>query len=99
MGVWGGNSGTLNIDKFDNSGTITASNDQGVFFEGKNTNIQSFANSGLISGGGNGVTTAGTIKNFTNSGTILGNSGNGISINSTIETFTNTGTIKAMEHQ
>ncbi|WP_193551151.1 hypothetical protein [Campylobacter jejuni] len=52
MGVWGGNSGTLNIDKFDNSGTITASNDQGVFFEGKNTNIQSFANSGLISGGG-----------------------------------------------
>ncbi|WP_435781516.1 beta strand repeat-containing protein, partial [Campylobacter jejuni] len=94
MGVWGGNSGTLNIDKFDNSGTITASNDQGVFFEGKNTNIQSFANSGLISGG-NGVTTAGTIKNFTNSGTILGNSGNGISINSTIETFTNTGTIKS----
>ncbi|HFP7530744.1 TPA: hypothetical protein ACHD1Q_001834, partial [Campylobacter jejuni] len=88
------NSGTLNIDKFENSGTITASNnDKGIYFQG-NANIQSFTNSGLISGG-NGVTTAGTIKNFTNNGTILGNSSNGISINSTIENFTNKGTINS----
>ncbi|EJQ2688894.1 hypothetical protein NYC79_001526, partial [Campylobacter jejuni] len=50
MGIWGGNSGTLTVDKFENSGTIVGSNDRGVLFEGKNTNIQSFVNSGLISG-------------------------------------------------
>ncbi|HEG0603356.1 TPA: hypothetical protein SB585_001782, partial [Campylobacter jejuni] len=69
MGVWGSNSGTLNIDKFENSGTITASG-QGVFFEGKNTNIQSFSNSGLISGDQGMQMNSATIETFTNTGTI-----------------------------
>ncbi|EOI9441821.1 autotransporter outer membrane beta-barrel domain-containing protein, partial [Campylobacter jejuni] len=94
MGVWGGNSGTLNIDKFDNSGTITASG-QGVFFEGKNTNIQSFSNTGVINANkGVDIGNIGGIKVFNNSGTIQGTEV-GVAINTKIDTFTNGGFINS----
>ncbi|EOC4235937.1 hypothetical protein ACI3V6_000574, partial [Campylobacter jejuni] len=94
MGIWGGNSGTLNIDKFDNSGTII-DNNKGVFFEGKNTNIQTFNNSGFISANkGVDIGNIGTIKNFNNNGTIQG-SEVGVAINTKIDTFTNNGFINS----
>ncbi|OEW15993.1 hypothetical protein AJ935_00750, partial [Campylobacter sp. BCW_6876] len=46
MGIWAGR-GTINVDKFNNSGTIAGSNGRGVYFQG-NTNIKSFSNSGFI---------------------------------------------------
>nr|HDV6517011.1 hypothetical protein [Campylobacter jejuni] len=95
MGIWGGNSGTLNIDKFDNSGTII-DNNKGVFFEGKNTNIQTFNNSGFISANkGVDIGNIGTIKNFNNNGTIQG-SEVGVAINTKIDTFTNNGFINSI---
>nr|HDV6516682.1 hypothetical protein [Campylobacter jejuni] len=94
MGIWGGNSGTLSIDKFDNSGTII-DNNKGVFFEGKNTNIQTFNNSGFISANkGVDIGNIGTIKNFNNNGTIQG-SEVGVAINTKIDTFTNNGFINS----
>ncbi|HFZ5088617.1 TPA: beta strand repeat-containing protein, partial [Campylobacter jejuni] len=92
MGVWGGNSGTLNIDKFDNSGTIK-SNDDGVFFEGKNTNIQSFSNNGLISGQQGISLSGGTINSFNNNGTISGSSSGIFVAGGNIKTLVNSGTI------
>ncbi|OEW15995.1 hypothetical protein AJ936_03725 [Campylobacter sp. BCW_6877] len=92
MGVWGGNSGTLNIDKFDNSGTIK-SNDDGVFFEGKNTNIQSFSNNGLISGQQGVSLSGGTINSFNNNGTISGSSSGIFVAGGNIKTLVNSGTI------
>ncbi|EPT6728089.1 autotransporter outer membrane beta-barrel domain-containing protein [Campylobacter jejuni] len=100
MGVWGGNSGTLNIDKFNNSGTIK-SND-GVFFEGKNTTINSFNNNGTINGSSSGVLVfGGIIQTLENSGTIISN-GNysnhaGIKLENggSIENIINTGTIES----
>ncbi|EKG1206942.1 hypothetical protein O1N49_001804, partial [Campylobacter jejuni] len=96
MGIWGNNSGTLNIDKFDNSGTITASNnDKGIFFEGKNTHIETFTNSGFISAGkGLDIGNIGSIKTFTNSGTIQGSEA-GMLVNTKINTFTNKGLINS----
>ncbi|HED4575752.1 TPA: hypothetical protein R4428_000233, partial [Campylobacter jejuni] len=99
MGVWGGYSGTLNIDKFDNSGTITASG-QGVFFEGKNTNIQSFSNTGVIVSNGSTWSASGvqisnaSMDNFSNSGTISGIVGVYVN-NGNIKTLENSGFIKA----
>ncbi|EMA2810189.1 hypothetical protein U2H70_001839, partial [Campylobacter jejuni] len=99
MGVWGGYSGTLNIDKFDNSGTITASG-QGVFFEGKNTNIQSFSNTGVIVSNGSTWPASGvqisnaSMVNFSNSGTISGIVGVYVN-NGNIKTLVNSGFIKA----
>lgn len=100
MGVWGGNSGTLNIDKFNNSGTIK-SND-GVFFEGKNTTINSFNNNGTINGSSSGVLVfGGIIQTLENSGAIISN-GNysnhaGIKLENggSIENIINTGTIES----
>ncbi|RTI85234.1 hypothetical protein C3I04_04575, partial [Campylobacter jejuni] len=100
MGVWGGNSGTLNIDKFNNSGTIK-SND-GVFFEGKNTTINSFNNNGTINGSSSGIFVyGGNIQTLENSGTIISN-GNysnhaGIKLErgGSIENIINTGTIES----
>ncbi|EOA4576451.1 hypothetical protein ACH1X1_001675, partial [Campylobacter jejuni] len=96
MGIWGSNSGTLNIDKFENSGTITASNnDKGIFFEGKNTHIETFTNSGFISAGkGLDIGNIGSIKTFTNSGTIQGSEA-GVLVNTKINTFTNKGLINS----
>ncbi|HHY1551312.1 TPA: autotransporter outer membrane beta-barrel domain-containing protein, partial [Campylobacter jejuni] len=99
MGIWGSNSGTLNIDKFDNSGTITASG-QGVFFEGKNTNIQSFSNTGVIVSNGSTWSASGvqisnaSMDNFSNSGTISGIVGVYVN-NGNIKTLENSGFIKA----
>ncbi|ENE9183513.1 hypothetical protein ABOD81_001831, partial [Campylobacter jejuni] len=106
MGIWGGNSGTLNVDKFDNSGTI-ASNSQGVFFEGKNTNIQTFINTGTIISSGNQDATDGStlnissgvqmrrgyIETFNNEGLLSGKFGINL-VGSTINNFKNTGTIE-----
>ncbi|EPN5613791.1 autotransporter outer membrane beta-barrel domain-containing protein, partial [Campylobacter jejuni] len=89
MGIWAGK-GTINIDKFDNRGTI-ASSDKGVYFQG-NTNIETFNNNGVINGN-DGVVTSGTIKNFSNTGTISGNKNSGVSINGFIQTFNNSGII------
>ncbi|EGM8718044.1 hypothetical protein IIP75_000922 [Campylobacter jejuni] len=94
MGVWGGNSGTLNIDKFNNSGTIAVSNNnQGVFFEGKNTNIQAFNNNGFISGSEGVSLSSGTINSFNNNGTISGNSSGIFVYGGNIQTLENSGTI------
>ncbi|EOI4142332.1 hypothetical protein ACMTVI_001469 [Campylobacter jejuni] len=94
MGVWGGNSGTLNIDKFNNSGTIAVSNNnQGVFFEGKNTNIQTFNNNGFISGSEGVSLSSGTINSFNNNGTINGNSSGIFVLGGIIQTLENSGTI------
>ncbi|EOI4411433.1 hypothetical protein ACMT1U_001628 [Campylobacter jejuni] len=94
MGVWGGNSGTLNIDKFNNSGTIAVSNNnQGVFFEGKNTNIQAFNNNGFISGSEGVSLSSGTINSFNNNGTINGNSSGIFVFGGIIQTLENSGTI------
>ncbi|EOA4576455.1 hypothetical protein ACH1X1_001679, partial [Campylobacter jejuni] len=92
MGIWSSNSGTLNIDKFDNSGTIVDGS-KGVFFEGKNTNIGTFNNSGFISANkGIDIGNIGGIETFTNSGTIQG-SEVGVAINAKIDAFTNDGFI------
>ncbi|ECL2828347.1 hypothetical protein FSR45_09150, partial [Campylobacter jejuni] len=94
MGVWGGNSGTLNIGKFNNSGTIAVSNNnQGVFFEGKNTNIQTFNNNGFISGSEGVSLSSGTINSFNNNGTINGNSSGIFVYGGNIQTLENSGTI------
>ncbi|EJF4580085.1 hypothetical protein M8O60_001624, partial [Campylobacter jejuni] len=90
MGIWAGK-GTINVDKFDNSGTIV-SNNKGVYFQG-NTNIKSFTNSGLISGN-QGVSLSGaTINNFNNSGTISGSSSSILVAGGNIKTLVNSGTI------
>lgn len=94
MGVWGGNSGTLNIGKFNNSGTIAVSNNnQGVFFEGKNTNIQTFNNNGFISGSEGVSLSSGTINSFNNNGTINSNSSGIFVFGGIIQTLENSGTI------
>ncbi|EAJ2687921.1 hypothetical protein BFK47_08895, partial [Campylobacter jejuni] len=92
MGLWGNSQGTINIDKFGNSGTITASNRKGVYFEG-NTNIKTFNNSGFISGSQGVDLSGGTIISFSNSGSINGSS-NGVNVSwATIENLNNLGTI------
>ncbi|HEC2784997.1 TPA: hypothetical protein R2M27_001776, partial [Campylobacter jejuni] len=100
MGLWGNSQGTINIDKFGNSGTITASNSgtitasdrKGVYFEG-NTNIKTFNNSGFISGSQGVDLSGGTIISFSNSGSINGSS-NGVNVSrTTIENLNNLGTI------
>ncbi|MGI7405679.1 beta strand repeat-containing protein, partial [Campylobacter jejuni] len=92
MGLWGNSQGTINIDKFGNSGTITASNRKGVYFEG-NTNIKTFNNSGFISGIQGVDLSGGTIISFSNSGSINGSS-NGVNVSwATIENLNNLGTI------
>ncbi|EOJ2425480.1 hypothetical protein ACM1EB_001853, partial [Campylobacter jejuni] len=94
MGIWGNNPGTLNIDKFDNSGTIAVSNNnEGVFFEGKNTNIQTFNNNGFISGSEGVSLSSGTINSFNNNGTINGNSFGIFVYGGNIQTLENSGTI------
>ncbi|WP_410002260.1 hypothetical protein [Campylobacter sp. BCW_6464] len=97
MGIWSSSQGTLNIDKFNNSGTITASNGQGVFFEGKNTHIKTFNNSGTIQSNtsqGVNITKGASIQTFTNKGSISGSDGISMS-GGTINTFINTGTINS----
>ncbi|EPX2845991.1 autotransporter outer membrane beta-barrel domain-containing protein, partial [Campylobacter jejuni] len=97
MGLWGNSQGTINIDKFGNSGTITASDRKGVYFEG-NTNIKTFNNSGFISGSQGVDLSGGTIISFSNSGSINGSSNgvnaNGVNVSwTTIENLNNLGTI------
>ncbi|MCH3868075.1 hypothetical protein LZB38_06935, partial [Campylobacter jejuni] len=95
MGLWGKSQGTINIDKFGNSGTITASNKKGVYFEG-NTNIKTFNNSGFISGSQGVDLSGGTIISFSNSGTISSKTNEAIYLsNTTIGSFNNTGTISS----
>ncbi|MGR6704339.1 autotransporter outer membrane beta-barrel domain-containing protein [Campylobacter jejuni] len=95
MGLWGKSQGTINIDKFGNSGTITASNKKGVYFEG-NTNIKTFNNSGFISGIQGVDLSGGTIISFSNSGTISSKTNEAIYLsNTTIGSFNNTGTISS----
>ncbi|EQA8255514.1 autotransporter outer membrane beta-barrel domain-containing protein [Campylobacter jejuni] len=99
MGIWGSNSGTLNIDNFKNSGTIVDGS-KGVFFEGKNTHIKTFTNSGTIQGGEVGVAIDAKIDTFTNDGYIYSpgdgewNNGIWISGNATIENLVNNGKIE-----
>ncbi|MBZ7943101.1 autotransporter outer membrane beta-barrel domain-containing protein [Campylobacter sp. RM13744] len=77
MGIWGGKPGTLTIDNFNNRGTIKSNSQHGVFFQGKNTHIKTFENSGTIESSNRGVELQdGTIENFTNSGTIASNGNN-----------------------
>ncbi|OEX79254.1 hypothetical protein A0K63_02215 [Campylobacter jejuni] len=68
---------------------------QGVFFEGKNTNIQSFVNSGLISGSEGVKMVGGTIENFINNDTMNGDSAAILIQNSIIKTLENKGTINS----
>ncbi|HID0754428.1 TPA: autotransporter outer membrane beta-barrel domain-containing protein, partial [Campylobacter jejuni] len=90
MGIWAGK-GTINVDKFNNSGTIVGS-DRGVYFQG-NTNIQSFSNNGLISGDQGVSLSGGTINSFNNSGTISGSSSGIFVAGGNIKTLVNSGTI------
>ncbi|ELT9982896.1 autotransporter outer membrane beta-barrel domain-containing protein, partial [Campylobacter jejuni] len=100
MGIWGGQ-GTLTVDKFENSGTITASNnDQGVFFQGLANNkstINNFNNTGVISSTNKEAVrfTHTNVQTFTNNGSINSGGGSGVNLSSaTIENFKNTKTIK-----
>ncbi|HEF5294142.1 TPA: hypothetical protein SAO71_000805, partial [Campylobacter jejuni] len=100
MGLWGNSQGTINIDKFGNSGTITASNSgtitasdrKGVYFEG-NTNIKTFNNSGFISGIQGVDLSGGTIISFSNSGSINGSSSGVFVAGGNIKTLVNSGMI------
>ncbi|ELU7404391.1 autotransporter outer membrane beta-barrel domain-containing protein, partial [Campylobacter jejuni] len=48
MGIWGGNGGTISIETFNNEGTITSNDNDGViYFEGT-THITTFHNKGTI---------------------------------------------------
>ncbi|OEW40797.1 hypothetical protein AJ884_04940 [Campylobacter sp. BCW_6463] len=76
---------------------MVGSNDRGVLFEGKNTNIQSFVNSGLISGSEGVTMVGGTIENFINNGTMNGGSSAVFIHNSIIKTLENKGTINSTE--
>ncbi|MFB1644193.1 autotransporter outer membrane beta-barrel domain-containing protein [Campylobacter molothri] len=109
MGIWGSNQGTLTIDNFNNSGTIKADNGNGIFFEGKNTHIKTFENSGLINTSNNygvNIEEGTRVDSFTNSGTITSSGSTDPKPNSTfyvstgvrvlkaqVGTFNNTGTI------
>ncbi|EAI3161162.1 hypothetical protein CS785_00005 [Campylobacter jejuni] len=93
MGIWSSSQGTLNIENFNNSGTIAGSSNKGtVFFEG-NTNIKSFTNSGLISGNQGVRLSGGTINSFNNNGTISGSSSSILVAGGNIKTLVNSGTI------
>ncbi|MPP29021.1 hypothetical protein F9708_00035 [Campylobacter jejuni] len=93
MGIWSSNQGTLNIENFNNSGTIAGSSNKGtVFFEG-NTNIKSFSNNGLISGDQGVRLSGGTINSFNNNGTISGSSSSILVAGGNIKTLVNSGTI------
>ncbi|EBH4178784.1 hypothetical protein FKP51_08340, partial [Campylobacter jejuni] len=100
MGLWGNSQGTINIDKFGNSGTITASNSgtitasdrKGVYFEG-NTNIKTFNNNGFISGSQGVDLSGGTIISFSNSGSINGSSSGVFVAGGNIKTLVNSGMI------
>ncbi|EKL0233658.1 hypothetical protein PP771_001601 [Campylobacter jejuni] len=93
MGIWSSSQGTLNIENFNNSGTIAGSSNKGtVFFEG-NTNIKSFTNSGLISGDQGVRLSGGTINSFNNNGTISGSSSSILVAGGNIKTLVNSGTI------
>ncbi|QYH11504.1 autotransporter outer membrane beta-barrel domain-containing protein [Campylobacter jejuni] len=108
MGIHNG-SGTINIDTFNNAGTIKSNNNAGVYFEG-NVHVETFKNSGTIDGGNyQGVYFMKThIKTFENkeTGFISGHcadcsngyfrTGGGVSMSyGTIETFKNSGTIQS----
>ncbi|EAL7595716.1 autotransporter outer membrane beta-barrel domain-containing protein, partial [Campylobacter jejuni] len=105
MGLWGGNGGTISIENFNNEGTITTSNDDGViYFEGT-TRIKTFHNqqNGTIDGKGkNSITVKAqgnqtpTLENFINDGTIKGKIGienhknnNNDGLTITVRTFDN----------
>ncbi|HEG2612697.1 TPA: hypothetical protein SCV06_001627, partial [Campylobacter jejuni] len=93
MGIWSSSQGTLNIENFNNSGTIAGSSKKGtVFFEG-NTNIKSFSNNGLISGDQGIRLSGGTINSFNNNGTISGSSSSILVAGGNIKTLVNSGTI------
>lgn len=93
MGIWSSSQGTLNIENFNNSGTIAGSSNKGtVFFEG-NTNIKSFSNNGLISGDQGVRLSGGTINSFNNNGTISGSSSSILVAGGNIKTLVNSGTI------
>lgn len=93
MGIWSSSQGTLNIENFNNSGTIAGSSNKGtVFFEG-NTNIKSLSNNGLISGDQGVRLSGGTINSFNNNGTISGSSSSILVAGGNIKTLVNSGTI------
>lgn len=93
MGIWSSSQGTLNIENFNNSGTIAGSSNKGtVFFEG-NANIKSFSNNGLISGDQGVRLSGGTINSFNNNGTISGSSSSILVAGGNIKTLVNSGTI------
>ncbi|VEJ47265.1 autotransporter beta-domain-containing protein [Campylobacter jejuni subsp. doylei] len=104
MGIWGGNGGTISIETFNNEGTITTSNNDGViYFEGT-THIKTFKNTGTIDGKGkNSISLKAqgsqtpTLENFINEGFIKGKIGienkNGFSGTITVGTFENKKTI------
>ncbi|EOI4544644.1 hypothetical protein ACMT3M_001801, partial [Campylobacter jejuni] len=101
MGIWGGNSGILTVDQFNNSGTITAfDKNQGVFFEGGANNkstINNFNNTGVISSTNKEAVqfTHTDVKTITNNGNIKSEGHRGISINnSSVQTLNNSGTIQ-----
>ncbi|EAI3414942.1 hypothetical protein E4I78_08150, partial [Campylobacter jejuni] len=109
MGIWGGQ-GTLTVDQFNNSGTITAfEKNQGVFFQGLADNkstINNFNNTGVISSTNKEAVqfTHTNVQTLKNSGTIQSSSSSqdpnnwntqAIYVgNSTIQTFINSGTLK-----
>ncbi|EAJ0058033.1 autotransporter outer membrane beta-barrel domain-containing protein, partial [Campylobacter jejuni] len=116
MGIWGGNSGTISIENFNNAGTISGKsrNEKGVHFEGKNSakvHIKTFhnKNTGTIeSKDRQGVYFEGNVhvQTFENTGTITGGDGSSwsgglypaggvVMSGGTIETFINKGTIKS----
>ncbi|SQE25165.1 autotransporter beta-domain-containing protein [Campylobacter jejuni subsp. doylei] len=108
MGIWGGNGGTINIDTFNNEGTITmpsnGDNNGVIYFEGT-THIKTFKNTGTIEGkeGKNSISLKAknnqtpTLENFKNEGFIKGKIGienkNGFTGTITVKTFDNKGTI------
>ncbi|QYH12770.1 autotransporter outer membrane beta-barrel domain-containing protein [Campylobacter jejuni] len=102
MGLWQGNGGTISIETFNNEGTITTSNDDGViYFEGT-THIKTFKNTGTIDGKGkNSISLKAqnnqtpTLENFINEGFIKGD----IGIRNNGNNFTGTITVKTFENK
>ncbi|MCW1320891.1 autotransporter outer membrane beta-barrel domain-containing protein, partial [Campylobacter jejuni] len=106
--VWGKSDNKSTINNFSNSGTIEGGkNNSGLNIANEST-IETFSNSGVIQAGGDygAVYMLGSIKTFTNTGTIKSTGtkepskttkvSSGIYLRGAIETFTNKGLISGI---
>ncbi|MPW01847.1 hypothetical protein GC028_05355, partial [Campylobacter hepaticus] len=84
IGIWGENNGKIQLDSFKNSGIIYASNGDGILFEGKDTQIGNFINTGII---------VGNHSNSSNNASVLIGRPDKNHGNTTIDLFLNEGLI------